>query len=136
VVTDLDESLPPLGCYPAELNQVWACIIENAVEAMQHGQGTDDADAGTLTVRTRRVDDQVHVDICDTGPGIPDEIAGRIFEPFFTTKAMGEGKGLGLDSAWRIVVERHGGELRVTSRPGDTRFMVILPLHCEAEPDG
>lgn len=136
VVTDLDESLPALGCFPAELNQVWACIIENAVEAMQHGQGTGDTGAGTLTVRTRRVDDAAQVEICDTGPGIPDEIAGRIFEPFFTTKPVGEGKGLGLDLAWRIVVERHGGELRMTSRPGDTRFVVILPLHCDAEPDG
>jgi signal transduction histidine kinase len=64
----------------------------------------------------------------DNGPGIPDDIKDRIFEPFFTTKPVGEGTGLGLDIAWRIVVKKHHGDLRVESRPGDTRFQVRLPI--------
>ena len=69
------------------------------------------------------------VEIGDTGPGHPgrDRRAG-IFEPFFTTKPVGEGTGLGLDISWRIVVNKHHGDIRVRSRPGDTRFQVRLPL--------
>jgi signal transduction histidine kinase len=83
---------------------------------------------GTLTVRTSREDDCLVVGIGDTGPGVPKEIAGRIFEPFFTTKAVGEGTGLGLDISWRIVVKKHHGDIRVESEPGDTWFLVRLPL--------
>jgi signal transduction histidine kinase len=99
---------------------VWTNLIDNALQAM-------DGD-GTLTVRTSRVGDSIQVDIADTGPGIPDEIVGRIFEPFFTTKPVGEGTGLGLDISWRIVVNKHHGDLSVESTPGDTRFRVRLPL--------
>ena len=67
------------------------------------------------------------VEICDNGPGIPAEIQKRIFDAFFTTKAVGQGTGLGLDIAQRIVV-RHHGELRLQSEPGDTRFQVLLPI--------
>ena len=120
VVKELDKSLPELLCYPGDLNQVWTNLIENAIQAMG---GT-----GTLTVRSMREGDFVRVEICDDGPGIPEEIIERIFTPFFTTKPFGEGTGLGLDLAWRIVVEKHHGNLRVESRPGDTRFIVLLPL--------
>jgi signal transduction histidine kinase len=74
------------------------------------------------------------VEIGDTGPGIPDELRRRVFEPFFTTKPVGQGTGLGLDVSWRIVVNRHGGDLRVESRPGDTRFQVRLPLEEPSAP--
>ena len=120
VVKELDKSLPELLCYPGDLNQVWTNLIENAIQAM--------GGAGTLTVRSMREGEFVRVEICDDGPGIPDEIIERIFTPFFTTKPFGEGTGLGLDLAWRIVVEKHHGNLRVESRPGDTRFIVLLPL--------
>jgi len=73
-------------------------------------------------------DDRLLVEFGDTGPGIPDGIRERIFEPFFTTKPVGQGTGLGLDISWRIVVNRHHGDLRVASVPGDTRFQVRLPL--------
>jgi signal transduction histidine kinase len=66
--------------------------------------------------------------VADNGPGIPPELEGRIFEPFFTTKDVGQGTGLNLDIARRIVVDLHGGQLTFTSRPGDTRFIVQLPL--------
>ena len=120
VVKDYDRGLPPLPAYAAELNQVWTNLIHNAVQAM--------AGQGTLTVRTAREDDCVVVSIGDTGPGVPPEIVGRIFEPFFTTKPVGEGTGLGLDISWRIVVKKHHGDIQVDSKPGETWFLVRLPL--------
>jgi signal transduction histidine kinase len=72
--------------------------------------------------------DQVFVEFGDTGPGVPPEIRDRIFEPFFTTKPVGEGTGLGLDISWRIVVNKHHGDLSLESSPGDTRFRVRLPI--------
>ncbi len=90
---------------------------------------------GTLTLRTARESDQmIRVEICDDGPGIPEDIIGRIFTPFFTTKPFGEGTGLGLDLAWRIVVEKHAGDMRVVSEPGNTRFIVCLPLVAPPRP--
>jgi len=126
IVKDYDRSLPKVPAFAAELNQVWTNLIDNAVQAMG---GT-----GTLTIRTARDDGYVLVEVGDTGPGIPASIKDRIFEPFFTTKAVGEGTGLGLDIAWRIVVNKHHGDLRVESQPGDTRFQVRLPLE-QAPPE-
>ncbi|MFA1550399.1 ATP-binding protein [Actinomadura chokoriensis] len=127
VKVDYDESLPPVPVYAAELNQVWTNLIVNALYAM--------GGAGTLTVRTARENDHALVEIGDTGPGIPEENIDRIFTPFFTTKPVGEGTGLGLDISWRIVVDRHGGDIRVESLPGDTRFQVLLPLAGPAAED-
>jgi len=120
LVKDLAEDLPKVPAYPAELNQVWTNLIDNAVQAMPDG--------GTLTIRTRLEPDEVLVEVCDTGTGIPRELQERIFEPFFTTKPVGEGTGLGLDISYRVIAQRHGGDLRVQSVPGDTRFQVRLPL--------
>ncbi|MFI1992169.1 ATP-binding protein [Actinoplanes sp. NPDC020271] len=120
VVKDYDRTLPQIPAHPAELNQVWTNLIDNAVQAM--------SGAGTLTIRTSREDDRVVVSIGDTGPGVPDEIRKRVFEPFFTTKPVGEGTGLGLDISYRIVVNTHGGDISLQSAPGNTRFLVRLPL--------
>jgi signal transduction histidine kinase len=120
VVKEFDKSLPKIPAYPAELNQVWTNVIDNALQAMDG--------AGTLTVRTARDKDWLLVEIGDTGPGIPPDIRKRVFEPFFTTKGVGEGTGLGLDVSWRVVVTRHHGDLTVESEPGNTRFQVRLPL--------
>jgi len=120
LVKDLADDLPRVPAFPAELNQVWTNLIDNAVQAMPDG--------GTLTIRTRLERDDVLVEVGDTGTGIPAEIQERIFEPFFTTKPVGEGTGLGLDISYRVVAQRHGGDLRVHSVPGDTRFQVRLPL--------
>ena len=129
VVRDYDRSLPHLAAYPGELNQVWTNLIDNAVDAMDGH--------GTLTIRTRPGhENRLVVEIGDTGPGIPDEVRSRIFEPFFTTKPIGKGTGLGLDIAWRIVVGRHQGDIRLESAPGDTRFQVILPVGAPDRPDG
>ena len=123
VVKDYDRTLPKIPAYPAELNQVWTNLIDNAVSAINSTGGE-----GTLTVKTALVHDQLMVEFRDTGPGVPQEIRGRIFDPFFTTKPVGEGTGLGLDISWRIVVNKHHGTLQVESVPGDTRFQVLLPL--------
>ncbi len=122
VTKEFDKSLPAIPCYPGDLNQVWTNIIDNAIAAMRD-------EGGTLTIRTRRDGEKMaRIEICDTGPGVPDAVRERIFEPFFTTKPFGEGTGLGLDLAWNIVVKKHRGDLRVESVPGDTRFIVLLPL--------
>ncbi len=123
VVKEYDRSLPTIPAYAAELNQVWTNLIDNAVSAM--------GETGTLTIATRLDDDHLAVDVADTGSGIPEEIRPRIFEPFFTTKPVGEGTGLGLDISYRIVVEKHPGDIRVESQPGNTRFTVLLPLREE-----
>ena len=120
VVKDYDRTLPAVPAYAAELNQVWTNLIDNAVDAV--------AGAGTVTLRTSRDGDNALVEVIDTGPGVPAELRRRVFEPFFTTKGVGQGTGLGLDVSWRVVVNRHGGDLRVRSEPGDTRFQVRLPL--------
>jgi signal transduction histidine kinase len=114
-------ALPQISAYVGELNQVWTNLIHNAIQAMDG--------RGEILIETN-VDSEkgdVEVAIQDTGPGIEPEVAARIFEPFFTTKAKGEGTGLGLSISARIV-EKHGGTIRVDSRPGRTRFEVRLPI--------
>ena len=103
-----------------ELNQVWTNLIDNAVGAMRG--------VGTLTLRLASDPMHVTVEIEDTGPGIGLEIQSRIFDPFFTTKPPGEGAGLGLSTARSIVVDKHGGSIGVVSKPGQTTFVVKLPL--------
>lgn len=120
VIREYDPALPRVVVYASELDQVWANLIDNAIDAT--------TGRGRLRVRTLRDGDCALVEIADDGVGIPPDMMPRIFEPFFTTKAVGEGAGLGLDIAYRIVVNRHGGDIRVTSSPGDTRFRVTLPL--------
>jgi signal transduction histidine kinase len=120
VVKQYDHSLPAIPAFAGELNQVWTNLFDNAIAAM--------GGVGTLTVRTARDREYLLVEVGDTGPGVPEEIRSRIFEPFFTTKPFGEGTGLGLDISWRIVVNKHHGDLRLESTPGDTRFQVRLPF--------
>jgi signal transduction histidine kinase len=108
-----------VNSFGSELNQVWTNIIDNAIDAM-HGKGE-------LRVRTYREDTCVVVEISDNGPGISPDIKPHIFEPFFTTKGVGQGTGLGLDTVQRIV-KKHRGNIEVSSKPGNTRFQVWLPL--------
>jgi signal transduction histidine kinase len=108
-----------VNSFGSELNQVWTNIIDNAIDAM--------GGEGKLQVRTYREDNCVVVEIADNGPGISPEVQPHIFEPFFTTKGVGEGTGLGLDTVQRIV-KKHRGNIQVSSKPGDTRFQVWLPL--------
>jgi len=121
VVRDYDRTLPRLTVNGGELNQVWTNLLDNAIQALGEG-------GGTITVGTALEGPCVRVDIADDGPGIPPELQERIFEPFFTTKDVGQGTGLGLDAARRIVVERHRGSIDVDSEPGRTVFHVWLPI--------
>src|SRR5437764_7550517 len=118
VIRDYDRSLPRISANGGELNQVWTNLIDNAVAAM--------AGKGELRVSTRRDGDEAVVGIGDNGPGIPPAIQPHIFEPFFTTKDVGQGSGLGLDIAYRIVVAQHHGAIAVQSEPGNTLFEVRL----------
>lgn len=118
--------LPLIEAHGGELNQVWTNLIDNAVDAME-GQGR-------LCVRSRRADDQVVVEIADTGPGIPEDVLPRLFEPFYTTKGVGAGTGLGLHIVHNIVVHRHGGAIAVRPRAGETCFQVRLPLRLPRRP--
>lgn len=119
---DYQPGLPRIQAYGSQLNQVWTNIIDNAIDAMG-GQGE-------LDIRTRRDGDIVVVEIEDNGPGIPEEIQTKIFSPFFTTKAVGKGSGLGLSTSYSII-QNHGGEIRLTSRPGKTVFRICLPINFE-----
>jgi signal transduction histidine kinase len=120
VIRDYDDTLPRVLANGSELNQVWTNLIDNAIDAMDgHGQ---------IRIRTRHDDHAVLVEIIDHGPGIPDEVASRIFDPFFTTKDVGKGTGLGLDIVRRIVVDRCHGEITFASAPGETSFLIRLPL--------
>ena len=119
VIRDYDPNLPRVCAYGAELNQIWTNLIDNAIDAM-NGKGE-------LRIRTKLNLDRITVEIGDNGPGIPPEIQARIFDPFFTTKGVGQGTGLGLDIACRVA-RKHHGNIRVVSKPGDTRFQVDLPI--------
>jgi signal transduction histidine kinase len=120
IIREYDHGLPTIRANGAELNQVWTNLIDNAIDAMQG--------RGQISIRTRRETGAIVVEIGDQGPGIPSELASRIFDPFFTTKEPGKGTGLGLDIVRRIVVDAHHGEISVESTPGDTRFVVRLPI--------
>ena len=117
---DYDRALPRLTVHGSELNQVWTNLLDNAIDAV--------GDVGTITLRTGRDGECVLVDIADTGPGIAPEARARVFEPFFTTKQVGHGTGLGLDTARRIVEERHQGTLSFDTGEDGTTFHVWLPL--------
>ena len=121
VVRELDEDLPEIEAFGSELNQVWTNLVDNAIDAMDG--------RGTLTLRAERdpEGDGVRVTICDSGPGIPEEIRPRLFEPFYTTKPPGKGTGLGLHISHNVV-GRHGGRIEVSSEPGSTCFIVSLPV--------
>jgi signal transduction histidine kinase len=120
VVRDYEKDLPHVCGHAGELNQVWTNLIDNAIDAVD-GQGR-------ITVRTASENGRVLVEVSDDGPGIPEDVRDRIFEPFYTTKEVGQGTGLGLDIAYRVVVEDHKGDIRVLSKPGHTRFQVRLPV--------
>ena len=120
VLRDYDRTLPTLTVYGSELNQVWTNLLDNAIDAL--------GESGTITVSTRLDGPCIRVDVGDDRPGIRAEIRPHVFDPFFTTKDVGSGTGLGLDTARRIVEERHTGTLSFETGPAGTTFHVWLPL--------
>ncbi|HEX3204290.1 MAG TPA: ATP-binding protein [Nitrospiraceae bacterium] len=120
LIRDYDRTLPRIPAYGTELNQVWTNLIDNAVDAV-NGQGE-------VRIRTRRDDDHLVVEIHDNGSGIPENVREHLFEPFFTTKGVGKGTGLGLIISYRIVADRHHGEIEFESKPGHTAFLTRLPM--------
>jgi signal transduction histidine kinase len=120
IVRQYDKDLPKLTVRGSELNQVWTNLIDNAIDAL--------GEQGTITITTSREAGGARVDVTDDGPGVASEIRERVFDSFFTTKDVGHGMGLGLATAYRIVVDRHSGRLTVESEPGATTFRVWLPL--------
>jgi signal transduction histidine kinase len=121
VVQQLEPALPRVRCVPAQLNQVFLNLINNAAQSMD--------DRGTLSITSRSVSNgAVEIAVSDTGCGIPDKVLPRIFDPFFTTKKVGEGTGLGLSIVHKIV-RAHGGSIHVKTKVGEgTTFTVTLPV--------
>ena len=118
--------VPAIYCWPDELAQVWTNLIHNALQAMQAMEGM--LDKGRLTIEVSQTADGVLVAISDNGCGIASDIREQIFQPFFTTRAAGEGSGLGLDIAQKIV-HKHGGRIEVHSVLGQgSTFSVYLPF--------
>ena len=116
---DIENSLPPVQGFGGELNQVWANLIDNAIDAVSEG--------GRVELVAGKRGNYVVVRVIDDGPGIPADIRDRIFDPFFTTKPVGQGTGLGLDIVRRLVL-RHNGQIELESKPGHTEFSVTLPV--------
>jgi signal transduction histidine kinase len=122
---DYAPDLPMIQAYGSELNQVWTNILDNAADALEG--------KGRIILRTRRHEDEVVVELEDNGPGIPAEIQRKLFDPFFTTKGPGKGTGLGLNISYNIIVQKHRGDIRVRSAPGQTVFEVHLPINFEVQ---
>ena len=111
--------VPEIECSPADLNQVFVNLLNNALQAL--------GGEGDISVRSGMADDCLWVEIEDTGVGIPEAVLPNIFDPFFTTRPVGQGVGLGLSTAYGVV-QQHGGRIDVKSRSGaGTVFRVTLP---------
>ncbi|WP_210414293.1 sensor histidine kinase [Leptospira jelokensis] len=115
-------NIPPIPCYPDELNQVWTNMIQNAIQSM-NGKGKLTIEINQTVLKNNQF---AYVSIEDSGPGVPKDILDKIFDPFFTTKPIGEGTGLGLYISKQII-EKHKGIIDVKSQKGNTKFIVYLP---------
>jgi PAS domain S-box-containing protein len=125
----LAAGLPPMFCRIDEINQVVLNMIVNAVHSIEEAIRQHKLVRGTIVIATRLVGKMVQIEIADDGSGIPEAIKSRIFDPFFTTKGAGKGTGQGLSIAYDIIVRRHGGQIRVTSTPGQgAKFILEIPL--------
>ena len=126
LVTEFDAALPPVVCYPGDINQVVLNLIVNAAHAIK--EKIKEGEKGQITVRTRMLDGCVEVSVSDTGSGIAEAIRGRVFDPFFTTKEVGKGTGQGLALAYAVVVKKHGGRIWFETKVGEgTTFFITLP---------
>ncbi|MBW4519577.1 MAG: PAS domain S-box protein [Scytolyngbya sp. HA4215-MV1] len=143
-------NLPPINCYAGQLNQVFMNILSNAIDALQDPREDDlvhrttpppsnsEAEAvfsesPAIYITTQCLNnDRAEIRIRDEGPGMTEDVAKHLFDPFFTTKPVGQGTGLGLSISYQIVVEKHGGTLRCSSRPGQgAEFVIEIPISDE-----
>lgn len=127
--------LPPIECYPSQLNQVFMNILINAIDALEEANTERasrniNAPPNKIIIRTGIVNSNtVKITISDTGIGIPESACKLIFNPFFTTKAIGKGTGMGMSISYQIVTEKHGGQLECSSVPGQgTEFVIQIPV--------
>lgn len=128
VTREYADDIPDIVAYGSQLNQVWTNLLDNAADAINEA-GIDN---GRVAIRVYRQDACVVVEVENNGPPIPSEVVDRIFEAFFTTKPPGKGTGLGLDTAYSIVVNQHRGSLAVTSDDTSTVFRTVLPTTQDA----
>jgi len=138
VEMDLDANLPSVHCSPAEFNQVVLNIVVNAAHAISDVVGDGGKGKGKIRVKTRPEGEWAIIEISDSGAGMPAHVQQRIFEPFFTTKEVGKGTGQGLAIAHNVIVDKHGGTIKVASAPGKgTTFTIRLPIGgMKTEPEG
>ena len=131
-------NLPLVDCYAGQLNQVFMNILSNAIDSLEEARiktlkegETEGSVPPTLWIHTELGESNtVIICIADNGTGIPPQVQQQIFDPFFTTKPVGKGTGLGLSISYQIVVEKHGGQLKCFSTPGEgTEFCIELPIH-------
>jgi PAS domain S-box-containing protein len=135
VVKEFDEQLPPVVCYPGDINQVVLNLLVNAAHAIK--ERLKDGQKGQITVRTRMAGELVEISVSDTGSGIPEAIRNRVFDPFFTTKEVGKGTGQGLALAYTVVVKKHGGKIWFETEAGKgTTFFITLPVSLAAAAKG
>ncbi len=129
VETDFDATLPQVFCLAGEMNQVFLNLLINAAHAVEEAVYKTDGTKGTISVSTRKKNDSVEIRFSDNGSGIPESIRHRIFDPFFTTKEVGRGIGQGLNVAYRIITELHGGSMDfITEEDKGTTFMIRMPI--------
>ncbi|HEY9689780.1 MAG TPA: ATP-binding protein, partial [Coleofasciculaceae cyanobacterium] len=131
------DRLPPVECSPGQLNQVFAHLIGNAIDAFETVANHSTA-RPTLTLETQHLNKQtVQIRIMDNGPGMEEVVRSRIFDPFFTTKPIGKGTGLGLSLSYDIITKTHGGQLLCHSIPGKgTELTITLPVSQKSQPAG
>ncbi len=132
-------TLPLLECYPAQLNQVFMNLLSNSIDALEEKfktiqqrylklSQTCPKIPLTIWISTQAINNQIVIRIADNGLGISEEVRSHIFDPFFTTKAPGKGTGLGLSISYQIIVEKHHGQIKCSSKPGEgTEFLIEIP---------
>lgn len=133
LITEFDDSLPPVPCFRAEFNQVILNMIVNAAHAIAEVNKENQSAKGTIHIRTSHEGGYAKICIGDTGAGIPEEIRTKIFDLFFTTKEPGKGTGQGLAISHSVIVEKHNGTLDLEAQEGKgTTFIIGLPIETEA----
>ncbi len=129
VETHFDAGLPPVSCWPGDINQVLLNLIVNAAHAIREAKRGEGGDKGRISITTVQGKEFVEIRVADNGAGIPEKVQPHIFTPFFTTKEVGKGTGQGLAMAYNVIVKKHGGSIWFESKPGEgTTFFVRIPL--------